>query len=48
MKGEKKILAKGLEKLSRAAVKVNSENRCMMYGHQPLAPKGLKSFLSAK
>ena len=48
MKREKKLLAKGLEKLARTAVKVNSENRCFMYGHQPLEPKGIKNFLSAK
>ena len=45
---EKKVLAKGLERLSRRAVKNTAETRCMMYGHQPLAPKGLKSFLSSK
>ena len=45
---EKKVLAKGLEKLSRLALKRSTDTRCIMWGHQPLAPKGLKDFLSSK
>ena len=45
---KKKVLAKGLERLSRLAVRNTVETRCMMYGHQPLVPKEMKSFLSSK
>ncbi|RKM53918.1 cyclic lactone autoinducer peptide [Butyrivibrio sp. X503] len=45
---EKNVLAKGLEKLSRKTLKVNSEKRCYMYLHQPREPKGIKNFLLSK
>lgn len=48
MKKENKILANVLEKVGRAAVKADSDKRCVIYMHQPKTPDGIKKFLSSK